>query len=69
MTVPPMGTVVLVRNPADARLRTGGKRYRIEADGPHVVAFRDEGGTVCFRYLRAEVSRKVAAGRVVPVSE
>ena len=61
------GDVIRFLSPADARLaRPGaGKRYRLECDGPHLLAFRNQDGTVERRYLRAEVERLAAAGRIV----
>lgn len=61
------GDVIRFLSPTDAKLnRPGaGKRYRLECDGHHLLAFRNQDGTVERRYLRAEVERLVAAGRIV----
>lgn len=61
------GDLVRVLSPHDAKLRRegAGKLYRLECDGPALFAFRDEEGTIRYRYLRAEVERMRAAGRLV----
>ncbi len=60
------GDIIRVLSPHDAKLRraNAGKVYRLECDGPALFVLRDVDGTSQRRYLRAELDRMAAAGRI-----